>query len=984
MKKTKKALLAVLACSAIFAGAFGLAACDGSNGGDGGDGGEPLHTHHYVGTPNNDGTHNATCDETKGTCDAKTVTNQDCDTDGTDGACSVCGYKEVDGGDEIDRTATVNVGEEKTFDSLDETGLTLTLNGAEEGKSYTLSSTNDKVVFQAGISQGNSVTFVYHEKGEGVTVRSTDGTLSDVTIKIDEEEEEKEFTTIAVNEVVTATGVVFGTPKKYEIQLAEGKYQIFVVNDTTEQVTALDATAPFGIGAGYDNDGNLIPLVPMSGDDNTVEVDEGKYYIEAYEDVTFKVATASVHAHVWKWEVTKQPTADETGSATKVECLGTVGTCDWEADGSSVELPTLDSERYFVGEDSASCLTAGTQRYTITIDGEVISFDVETPKLDHTEQELAGKEATCTETGLTAGKKCSICHTVIEEQEVIPAKGHTLSTTATPTVNETAKTVAQRCTTCNKALVYEYDNAVLDADGAQAAKASALSAGVNYVTQSTTNPYLGYEISEAGTYSIYWLGLNNSTFNLSTATFGTTSTAFINSNKQFMKANIPEGLVIEGYSTSDLQYYIDNESVIAKAGEHVRLTKDNLSSSQTFISLASFVPSKLTFTITQAQLDAATDNKISLKFRTVTSSTGGCFLIGINKEPAVVAELSTIGEGNFTVKDSGLEFEPVTEAGTYTFTAENGKFAVYVNGELYSDDAKDYFGYVAFSYRYLTVTLQAGDVVKVVKVGGKASENIVNIKNGAVEEPAAPEYNTLETGNNTITLKDTEISTGKYEDGTENFYTFTVSESGYYEISVADDVTVGATIKVDREHYSTIFDVSATGKHSGVFYAEAGETIVIAFVGNGSLEFAVNIAPGEEPITYLNVDESLNVTFSGFDTIVKLTVGDSVAEGTYTINFAVSTGMLRSNIYFSVNNAIVVEDKYNPNGVNGYINADIAAGANHTVGAGTKSDDDDPLDVKTSKDYTRTVTLKAGDVIYLATDSLTAGYADITLTPVTE
>ena len=42
----------------------------------------------------------------------------------------------------------------------------------------------------------------------------------------------------------------------------------------------------------------------------------------------------------------------------------------------------------------------------------------------HTEEVLAGKEATCTESGLTVGKKCSVCGAVTDEQEVIPAKGH--------------------------------------------------------------------------------------------------------------------------------------------------------------------------------------------------------------------------------------------------------------------------------------------------------------------------------------------------------------------------------------------------------------------------------------------------------------------------------------------------------------------------------------------------------------------------------
>ena len=46
---------------------------------------------------------------------------------------------------------------------------------------------------------------------------------------------------------------------------------------------------------------------------------------------------------------------------------------------------------------------------------------------DHAEEIVEGKDATCTESGLTDGKQCSICGSVILAQEVIPAKGHKAS-----------------------------------------------------------------------------------------------------------------------------------------------------------------------------------------------------------------------------------------------------------------------------------------------------------------------------------------------------------------------------------------------------------------------------------------------------------------------------------------------------------------------------------------------------------------------------
>ena len=46
----------------------------------------------------------------------------------------------------------------------------------------------------------------------------------------------------------------------------------------------------------------------------------------------------------------------------------------------------------------------------------------------HIAQTLAGYEPTCTEAGLTEGKKCSECGEILVQQETIKAKGHTEET----------------------------------------------------------------------------------------------------------------------------------------------------------------------------------------------------------------------------------------------------------------------------------------------------------------------------------------------------------------------------------------------------------------------------------------------------------------------------------------------------------------------------------------------------------------------------
>ena len=90
---------------------------------------------------------------------------------------------------------------------------------------------------------------------------------------------------------------------------------------------------------------------------------------------------------------------------------------------------------------AATCTTA----QTCTVCGAEINA-----AKGHTEEIVAGKDATCTEPGLTEGKKCTVCGEVLVDQEVVPAKGHTevVDAAVAPTCTETGLTEGKKCTVC--------------------------------------------------------------------------------------------------------------------------------------------------------------------------------------------------------------------------------------------------------------------------------------------------------------------------------------------------------------------------------------------------------------------------------------------------------------------------------------------------------------------------------------------------------
>ena len=73
----------------------------------------------------------------------------------------------------------------------------------------------------------------------------------------------------------------------------------------------------------------------------------------------------------------------------------------------------------------ATCTATGlTEGKHCSVCGEILVAQQEVALKDHTAEAVAGKDATCTETGLEDGSKCSVCGKVLVEQVEIPALGH--------------------------------------------------------------------------------------------------------------------------------------------------------------------------------------------------------------------------------------------------------------------------------------------------------------------------------------------------------------------------------------------------------------------------------------------------------------------------------------------------------------------------------------------------------------------------------
>ncbi len=144
----------------------------------------------------------------------------------------------------------------------------------------------------------------------------------------------------------------------------------------------------------------------------------GEFYLNNYVNAL---------GHTEQILVSKQPTCTEKGLTEGKKCsvCQVILLAQQEVDATGHDHVSYTTP--------ATCIKAGKTTYTCHC-GDTYSQTI--PKVSHTQAIKEGVAPTCTKTGLSQGKYCSVCQEILVEQEILNALGH----------NYTSQTVQATCT----------------------------------------------------------------------------------------------------------------------------------------------------------------------------------------------------------------------------------------------------------------------------------------------------------------------------------------------------------------------------------------------------------------------------------------------------------------------------------------------------------------------------------------------------------
>ena len=162
------------------------------------------------------------------------------------------------------------------------------------------------------------------------------------------------------------------------------------------------------------------------------------------------------HTHTFEeWEVLQQPTCSNAGEKARYCSCG---------EKQTDVVAALGHTDVVDAAVAATCTATGkTEGKHCSVCNEVLVAQTEVAALGHTEEIDAAVAATCTETGLTEGKHCSVCDEVFVAQEVVPVIDHTeaIDAAVAATCTTTGLTEGKHCSVCSEVLVAQEEVAAL-------------------------------------------------------------------------------------------------------------------------------------------------------------------------------------------------------------------------------------------------------------------------------------------------------------------------------------------------------------------------------------------------------------------------------------------------------------------------------------------------------------------------------------------
>ena len=223
-------------------------------------------------------------------------------------------------------------------------------------------------------------------------------------------------------------GFAYTTKSGANIHGEEGAVITLSVGTETSTIQPTYVGSTLGDPHEYTN----IPLTPAQ-----LKNADGTYVTAENNTYTYTNGVWVGHVHTEEIIPAKAATCTETGLTEGKKCS--------DCGEVLVAQQTVAALGHTAGE-GATCTTA----QTCTVCGTKLN-----EALGHTEVVDAAKAPTCTETGLTEGKHCSVCGEVLVAQETVDALGHTevVDKAVAATCTETGLTEGKHCSVCNTVLV---------------------------------------------------------------------------------------------------------------------------------------------------------------------------------------------------------------------------------------------------------------------------------------------------------------------------------------------------------------------------------------------------------------------------------------------------------------------------------------------------------------------------------------------------